>query len=151
MDLLLSLRREGGGAHVYRFAGPEVRIGRARDCGLRLPDPRISGLHLRLVLRGTQWLAVDPGHTAGTTLNGARLEEARPLAEGDRLELLGHSLEIGFDEGGGLTTDSRDTERLAQALLAEMRVEAEPPRRGTPALLALAALAFLGAALLLLL
>jgi CheY-like chemotaxis protein len=64
-------------------------VGRHPDCGRVLHDPEVSRRHCRFSYRdGTAWVE-DLGSRNGTRLNGKLLTEARPLAEGDRLDLAG--------------------------------------------------------------
>jgi transcriptional regulator with AAA-type ATPase domain len=53
---------------------------------VRLPDRRMSGVHLRLTRTADRWMAVDAGSTNGSRLNGRPLGKAL-LADGDVLEL----------------------------------------------------------------
>jgi CheY-like chemotaxis protein len=62
-------------------------LGRGRDCGHRLADPLVSRRHCELSLRGGQVFVEDLGSRNGTSLNRLRLRGARPLADGDRLDL----------------------------------------------------------------
>jgi len=62
-------------------------LGRGRDCGQRLADPLVSRRHCELSLRGGQVFVEDLGSCNGTSLNRLRLRGARPLADGDRLDL----------------------------------------------------------------
>ncbi|MCA9547525.1 MAG: FHA domain-containing protein [Myxococcales bacterium] len=118
MDLVLTVRGADGAAAVYRFAGPQVQVGRDPGCQVVLPDPAVSGQHALFQAHGGGWRVLDVGSTHGTRLNGAVLTpgEARPVGEGDALALGPYVVEVWFDAAGGLTTDSRDTERLARLL-----------------------------------
>ncbi len=119
MDLLLTVRGADGAAAVYRFAGPEVRVGRDMTCQVRLPSPSVSALHVRLLQRPDgQWQAVDVGSTHGTLLGTRRLVagEVADLREGDALRVGAFVVEIWTEAAGGLTTGSQDTARLARLL-----------------------------------
>src|SRR5437016_5298843 len=56
------------------FTQPEVILGRAPGCDLRLDDPDVSRQHARLTLRDDGIWLTDLGSTNGTQL------EAQPLA-----------------------------------------------------------------------
>jgi predicted component of type VI protein secretion system len=62
-------------------------LGRGSDCGHRLADPLVSRRHCELSLRGGRVWAEDLGSRNGTAVNGEPLKAARPLADGDRLDL----------------------------------------------------------------
>jgi pSer/pThr/pTyr-binding forkhead associated (FHA) protein len=62
-------------------------VGRHPTCDLWLSDPMVSRRHCALWLRqGRVWVA-DLSSRNGTRVNGEPLETARPLEDGDRLEL----------------------------------------------------------------
>ena len=62
-------------------------LGRGRDCDHRLDDPRVSRRHCEFSLRGGRVWAEDLGSRNGTSLNGQPVAGARPLGDGDRLDL----------------------------------------------------------------
>ena len=62
-------------------------LGRGPGCGHRLADPLVSRRHCELSLRGGRVWAEDLGSRNGTAVNGEPLRGARPLADGDRLDL----------------------------------------------------------------
>jgi predicted component of type VI protein secretion system len=62
-------------------------LGRHPRCDRRLNDPAVSRRHCAFSLREDRVWVEDLGSLNGTWLNGESLREARPLAEGDRLEV----------------------------------------------------------------
>lgn len=122
-DLVLTVRRPAGGARTHRFATGPVSVGRAPRSDVRLDDPRISGVHLRFLQARGRWVVLDPGSSQGATLNGGPLPEntPRPLQSGDALALGDFVIDVALDEGGGLTTDSRDTDSVARSLVTHAR------------------------------
>jgi hypothetical protein len=72
--------------HQFPLRNPTML---GRDPGVDIPveDEFVSAHHLRLALRGAQWLAEDLGSTNGTRLNGAPLHGVAPLRQGDILDL----------------------------------------------------------------
>ena len=76
----------GGQAVVVVSSFPCV-LGRGTDCAHRLADPLVSRRHCELSLRGGRVWAEDLGSRNGTSVNGEPLRGARPLADGDRLDL----------------------------------------------------------------
>ena len=65
----------------------ELVIGRAQEAHVRVNDPSVSRLHLKLMIAGSEVRALDLGSSGGTSVNGERLEAARALISGDVLEL----------------------------------------------------------------
>jgi hypothetical protein len=64
-------------------------LGRHPDCDRRVNSLLVSRRHcVFLLLDGRAWVK-DLGSRNGTRLNGKPLTKARPLAEGDRLDLAG--------------------------------------------------------------
>ena len=76
----------GGRAELAISSFPCV-LGRGPGCGQRLADPLVSRRHCELSLRGGQVFVEDLGSCNGTSLNRLRLRGARPLFDGDRLDL----------------------------------------------------------------
>ena len=71
------------------LAGGSVLIGRNPDCDVVLTSDAVSRHHalVRVVDEGVE---VIPLGRRGVTLNGAPCDEARPLGDGDALEVEGH-------------------------------------------------------------
>ena len=76
----------GGRAELAVPSFPCV-LGRGTDCAHRLADPLVSRRHCALSLRGGQVWVDDLGSRNGTSVSGEPLRGARPLADGDRLDL----------------------------------------------------------------
>jgi pSer/pThr/pTyr-binding forkhead associated (FHA) protein len=64
-------------------------VGRHPGCDRRVHHPWVSRRHRAFWLRDHRAWVTDLGSSNGTRLNGKPLAEARPLAEGDRLDLAG--------------------------------------------------------------
>jgi hypothetical protein len=62
-------------------------IGRSRDCDVVLADGNVSRHHAEVRPRGDGWMIADLGSTNGVTVNGTRIEQARLLRAGDRIEV----------------------------------------------------------------
>jgi pSer/pThr/pTyr-binding forkhead associated (FHA) protein len=62
-------------------------VGRHSGCDHRLRDPSVSRRHCAFRLRNGQVWVEDLGSLNGARLNGEPLTVARPLADGDHLEL----------------------------------------------------------------
>ncbi len=62
-------------------------IGRGPDCDLQLLDPALSRHHCRLDWRDGQLVVEDLDSRNGTLINGRKITEAHPLADGNQLRL----------------------------------------------------------------
>jgi hypothetical protein len=62
-------------------------VGRHSDCDHELFSPVVSRRHCAFFVRDGQVWVEDLGSRHGTRLNGQPVEEPRPLADGDQLDL----------------------------------------------------------------
>jgi pSer/pThr/pTyr-binding forkhead associated (FHA) protein len=62
-------------------------IGRGAACDSHLENPLVSRRHCAFVERDGEVWVRDLGSQNGTWLNGERVTEARPVRDGDRLEV----------------------------------------------------------------
>ncbi len=92
----VSLRIIGptGALKVFSLAGGGLRIGSACDAELILDDPHVAPQHCRIVRRKDAWILIDHGAPNGTTINLRRCIEPTPLAEGDRIGIGSHIIEV---------------------------------------------------------
>lgn len=65
----------------------ELTIGRKNTNNLVLEDQFVSGNHVRIFLRNTDYMLEDLGSTNGTKINEQRLEERVILRVGDEIEV----------------------------------------------------------------
>jgi FHA domain-containing protein len=72
---------------MFRVVERDYVVGRATGSDIALVHPSVSRRHLRITPSEGAHLARDLGSTSGTLLNGAKLTDARPLHDGDTLEL----------------------------------------------------------------
>jgi hypothetical protein len=61
-------------------------VGRGSECQLRLPGSQVSRLHARFRLGNGSWFIQDQGSTAGTFVNGQRVQATR-LNPGDQIKI----------------------------------------------------------------
>jgi hypothetical protein len=88
---VLSRRREV--AARLRFAGPEVRIGRAYDNDVVLDDPFVAASHVRVFRDAAGALvAEDAGSVNGIFLDRDNSRQARIVIDGERPIRIGHTL-----------------------------------------------------------
>ncbi len=116
--------------------GRVVRLGRAEDADVRLPDPTVSAYHATLKKRGQSYLLTDEGSRNGTALLG--LAEDRPVwlepgsprvvASGFRLRLGQVELELRTD-GSAEGLPSEDLARdLITASFATLQLDVSEQR-----------------------
>lgn len=71
-----------GGYDVTLRPG-ESLVGRSRSCHLRVDDPTVSRRHARMLLVRDVCTIADLGSRNGVKVNGERVADAHPLADGD--------------------------------------------------------------------
>jgi sigma-B regulation protein RsbU (phosphoserine phosphatase) len=103
---------------LMALSGDRVLIGRSTECDLTLPDILLSRRHAELQRRADGWWARDLGSLNGTRVNGARLDDARPLRGGDVISLSDWRLEFREEDApgarvGGTGARLRDVTELA--------------------------------------
>lgn len=76
------------GVH-FVLDGARLRIGRARDCDVRLPDLSVSPHHASLEHDGRGYALVDEGSAHGTYLGALDSTESRWLVAGERCRVAG--------------------------------------------------------------
>ena len=133
---VVSVGSPDGTQRTWRFAPGEVRVGRDASCAVRLDDPRLSGVHLRLLLGEDTARILDADSRHGARLDTAPLSPNAPvrLDATSVVEFVDHRLTVAPATEGGFTTDSRGTaERLAavQKGLANVRAALERPAAPT--------------------
>jgi pSer/pThr/pTyr-binding forkhead associated (FHA) protein len=79
----------------YRFDGGSVRIGRQKDCEIRLTDGAVSRNHAEVNRKGDSWVLQIKGARNGIFVNG-NLVSFRVLKPGDRIEIA--TFVIRFDD-----------------------------------------------------
>jgi two-component system cell cycle response regulator len=67
--------------------GPSVTIGRSSKATHRVDEPSVSGIHVRIIRSGSDYILADEQATNGTFINGERLVEPIRLQDGDRVQL----------------------------------------------------------------
>lgn len=77
----------GGVVRKDALGKPLVRLGRGRDCEVRVDHPRVSRLHALVDLRGMAWHVSDAKSTGGTFLNDRPIHDPVPLRSGDTIRL----------------------------------------------------------------
>jgi hypothetical protein len=87
------------GRQHFELKQPVIRIGRKLDNDLVLDDPHVSREHFRLIARNRRYLLEDLGSTAGTRVNGRKVNE-HFLQPGDVINVASVDLIYGEDTGG---------------------------------------------------
>jgi hypothetical protein len=88
-----------GGERTMLLTEPVVSVGRRFDNDIVLDDPRVSRTHAQLRLRFGRYVIYDLGSTAGTFVNGERIDEC-VLRAGDVISIGGVPLIYGEEPGG---------------------------------------------------
>ncbi len=93
-ELVLRISPPDGVPEERPLDGGELVIGRSSDCDIAISDRFLSRHHARLFRRGEEWLIEDLGSRNGTLVNGAAIDEPRPVAVGDEIRLSGSTLQL---------------------------------------------------------
>jgi diguanylate cyclase (GGDEF)-like protein len=73
---------------VFRLRIGRQLIGRRPECDIRLRERAVSGIHAEVIRATDDRVTInDLASTNGTLVNGARIRQAAPLAEGNLLKL----------------------------------------------------------------
>lgn len=92
---------EADASSRFRVVGPEVdrclhegenRLGRGRDCDVRIPSITVSRHHARIVVSDRAVCIEDLGSKNGTYVRGRRIEGTTSLQDGDRIRIGSASL-----------------------------------------------------------
>lgn len=71
------------GTTLYALTGGERRVGRSRNCEIRVDDDSVSRVHAAFVWRDGQPLIEDLGSSNGTFVNGERIRRPQAVRAGD--------------------------------------------------------------------
>ncbi len=86
MSVKLVMFNSKGQRRAFKLVKEETVIGRAQDCGLRIPLIDVSRKHCLMTVRGGEVRLRDLGSTNGTYVNNKRINEV-VLQAGDRLTI----------------------------------------------------------------
>ena len=117
MDVKLVMFTKDGQQKSFPIGDGATVIGRAEDCGLRVPIGNVSRRHCELTVSGEELSVKDLGSANGTFVNNKRITEA-DLEAGDRLVLGPIVFTVQID---GVPTDVKPV-RIGKAM-----VEADEP------------------------
>jgi sigma-B regulation protein RsbU (phosphoserine phosphatase) len=88
----LRLVRKGETDEVFPLDRDSTILGKEAGCDILLPDRRVSGRHARIERRPDGHFIEDLDSTNGTKVCGERLDAARPLEDGDDIEIIHYKL-----------------------------------------------------------
>lgn len=84
--LMLQVQSKGEPPGNFAVAGSVIRIGRGPANDIVLTDPKVSGRHAELRLRGGQVVVIDAGSRNGTWVGGERVT-ARAVRPGEAIRI----------------------------------------------------------------
>jgi pSer/pThr/pTyr-binding forkhead associated (FHA) protein len=95
--------------HIFQISTDRVLIGSSPDSQLILDSESVASAHVSLEFRQTYWVIQDLGSEQGTTINGEKINEPRPLDNDDLIEV--GDIKLEFHDDISETTDK--TERYS--------------------------------------
>jgi sigma-B regulation protein RsbU (phosphoserine phosphatase) len=95
----LRVESPGSPALVHELGEEPLLVGRGQECGLRVPDLRVSRQHCRIEVRDGQVWIEDLGSRRGTRVDGRTLEGPARLVAGGVVEL-SEETRLVLDPGG---------------------------------------------------
>ena len=105
-QLVIVGRPPSGLSEGHTFAlRPGITAGRRPGTGIELDDAFMSGDHARLTVDEGRWWVTDLGSTNGTFVNGARIDRATPLKEGDEVRFGRIRTRFTVEKGQGAAHD----------------------------------------------
>ncbi len=123
----LSILRGLKAGRIYELLGDSITIGRNSHCDLVLPDEVVSRSHARLKARDGEYFIEDLSSRNGTFVNGKRIKQPVPLADGDYIQV--YELLLSYHSEGA-SLHSPLIEEEIQEELADWSAEdssSEPP------------------------
>ncbi len=118
----------GNDRRSWPLEGQAIRIGRSSQNPIQIPDATVSKEHAEIFRRGTELLIRDLGSRNGTRVNGLEAAEARPIREGDVLEIGKVVAHVGLDPGEQRTVLRRADELSSSIRLRAQDILSRPPR-----------------------
>lgn len=88
------------------FDQDRIVIGRRGGCDVQLPHTAVSGHHATIRASGPNYSVIDESSTNGVRVNGERVVpgRAKPIADGDVLDVGGFSLVVSMEAVGNSTS-----------------------------------------------
>lgn len=109
----ISVEAANGSRERYPLTKERVRIGRARDSDITLPDQWLSRHHAEIRRRDDGYYIVDLGSKNGTLVNDVRVAGERRLTAGDRISLGDYVLTFTWDEPADPEEDVEQPETVS--------------------------------------
>ena len=123
----LVLRSAGRWSDVFRLTAPaEAVIGRASSNQIAIRNDQASRRHARIFWADKNWSIEDMGSRNGTFVNGKKIEQARPLADGDIVEVAGYAIQFSKQIGGSISDQAAAASDSSQATDDQLTMEMDP-------------------------
>ena len=102
----LTLYQPNAAPRKLRFEADTITLGRTAASMIAIEDRHLSRKHAEIQFDGGAWVLRDRESVNGTFLNGARIQSAAPLKDGDRIGLGAAELVFGNDPARPLSSGS---------------------------------------------
>jgi adenylate cyclase len=100
--------------------GEVTVIGRSRECGVTVADPRVSRRHAMIRRQADGYWFFDLGSINGSSINDRRVTTSRKLVTGDRILIADHRLRF---DGVDPISPLPDFASMAEHTIAEVRLQ----------------------------
>lgn len=98
----LKVETKGQEAYEHLFEGESLVVGRSSAADLQVADAYLSRQQARLFLHEGALMVEDLGSRNGTTVNGERIEQPKPLVAGDRIQFSSTTISILRDDASSI-------------------------------------------------
>jgi predicted component of type VI protein secretion system len=124
-------------AHDLELPLGDFVVGRSAECQLSVDDPLVSRKHGLIRVRREGVTVEDLGSRNGVLVNGARIEGAREIVDGDKLQIGSQEMSLlRVDEHqampGAVDESRRATQTLGAMYIGDLRDSVEPTVSVTP-------------------
>jgi predicted component of type VI protein secretion system len=124
-------------AHDLELPLGDFVVGRSAECQLSVDDPLVSRKHGLIRVRKDAVTVEDLGSRNGVLVNGARIEGAREIVDGDKLQIGSQEMALlRVEEShlapGAVDESRRATQTLGAMHIGDLRDSVEPTVSVTP-------------------
>jgi pSer/pThr/pTyr-binding forkhead associated (FHA) protein len=130
----LFISQPDGSEVEFPLSEASIRIGRAKDNDLHIPDESVSTFHAEILIRDGNHVVKDLGSTNGVRVNGERVQEA-PITDGDIVRFGNVRARYQSDAADAIA-EPADAVEIIESAGQAAEIPVEIPATGAPAAVA---------------